>query len=108
LGTNGSFGSKIERERRFDCPFCSCYFFTEHDLALHLNAFSDKGEAHKEAFQRLHVFVEEHGTFRLNDNFTEIEFKTPEQRIGEFETEIKKYFGLGLPFRQKIRKRGKR
>ena len=46
----------------FDCPFCSCLFLTEHDLASHLKAFSDVGEAHKDAVRRLHEFVEEFGS----------------------------------------------
>lgn len=26
-------------ELRYNCPFCSCFFFSEHDLNLHIKAF---------------------------------------------------------------------
>jgi len=78
--------------RTFDCPFCNCLFFTAHDLALHLKAFADKSAAHKEAFKRLHEFVEEFGTFQLDNTFTEIEFVTPEQMLIQLERDLKKFF----------------
>ena len=78
----------------FDCPFCDCFFFTAHDLALHLSAFSDKGQAHKDAVKRLHEFVEEFGSDCLNDDFTKVEFRHPEQIIADFEFIIRASCGL--------------
>jgi len=43
--------------KTFSCPSCPCFFFTESDLAVHLNTFSDTGEAHKDAFRRLHSLL---------------------------------------------------
>ena len=91
--------------RTFDCPFCDCIFFSEHDLALHLKAFSDVGDAHKDAFRRLHVFIEECGTWCLNDDFTQVEFRYPEQVIASLEWVIRSFFKLGLPVRKKFRRR---
>jgi isopenicillin N synthase-like dioxygenase len=92
--------------KTLDCPFCNCFFFTEHDLALHLNAFADKEEAHKEAVQRLHAFVEEFGTFQLNDTFTGIEFVTPEQLIFQLERDLKKFFCIDANIRKSFKKKG--
>ena len=85
-----------EKNRQFDCPFCSCFFFTAHDLALHLNAFSDKGQAHKEAFKLFHEFVQKYGSECLSDDFTKVEFVYPAQIIAYFEYVIKSYYGLRL------------
>ena len=91
---------------RFDCPFgCGCFFFTAHDLALHLTAFSDKGEAHKDAVRRLHEFVEEVGSECLNDDFTQVEYLTPEQIIAKIEFDIKSFCGLPIKKRKKFRRR---
>lgn len=90
--------------RQFDCPFCSCFFFTEHDLALHLKTFSDKGEAHKNAVRRLHEFVEDFGSERLSDDFTKVEFRYPEQIIADFECAIRSFFGLPIHVRKKFRR----
>lgn len=89
---------------RFNCPFCSCLFFTEHDLALHLRAFSDVGEAHKDAVRRPHEFIEEFGSERLSDDLTGIEFVSPEQTILSFECAIRSFYGLSLPIRRKFRR----
>jgi len=90
--------------RQFDCPFCSCFFFTEYDLALHLESFSDKGEAHKNAVRLLHEFVEESGSERLSDDFTNIEFSYPEKIISGLERAIRKFYNLPLHVRKKFRK----
>jgi hypothetical protein len=78
----------------FNCPFCDCFFLTEHDLALHLKAFSDIGVAHKDAVKRLHEFVEEFGSDCCNDNFTKVEFRYPEQIVADFEFIIRASCGL--------------
>jgi hypothetical protein len=96
--------SSVILNRRFDCPFCSCFFFNEHDLALHLKAFSDKGEAHKNAVRRLHEFVEAFGSWCLSDDFSQVEFRSPEQVIFAFECAIREFYHLPLHVRKKIRR----
>jgi hypothetical protein len=94
----------IVLNRKFACPFCSCFFFTDYDLALHLESFSDKGEAHKNDVGRLHEFVEEFGSERLSDDFTHVEFSYPEQIIFGFECAIRKFYNLPLHVRKKFRR----
>jgi hypothetical protein len=73
-------------------------------LALHLESFSDEGEAHKNAVERLNEFVEKFGSERLNDNFTRVEFSHPEQIIFGFECAIRKFYNLPLHVRKKFRR----
>lgn len=80
--------------RTFPCPYCKCFFFTEHDLALHLATFVDRDDSHKEVFEKLHAFVEDNGTEFLADNFCSIVGKSPEQIVLGFEVAIKNYFGV--------------
>lgn len=96
--------SDISFKRTFDCPFCDCIFFSEHDLALHLKAFSDVGDAHKDAVRLLHAFIEEFGTDRLSDDFSKVEFAYPEQIISSLVWDIRKFYGLPLPVRKKFRR----
>ena len=104
IETKRAYESLVILNRPFDCPFCSCFFFTEHDLALHLESFSDKGEVHKKAVERLHEFVEEFGSERLSDDFTQVEFSYPEQIIFGFESAVRKFYSLPLHVRKKIRR----
>lgn len=89
--------------RQFNCPFCSCFFFTEHDLALHLKAFNDKGEAHRECVRRFHAFVEDVGSECLSEDFCQVEFLYPEQELAKLVYELKVFFGLPLVERSKFR-----
>jgi len=89
--------------RQFACPFCSCFFFTEHDLALHLKAFSDVGEAHSDCFIRFHQFIEEVGTERLSEDFCQVEFLFPEQEFAKFVVDLRLFLRLPVNVRKKVR-----
>lgn len=74
-----------------------------YDLALHLKAFSEKGEVHKEAFEKLHGFLEKVGSDCLSEDCDEIEFVYPEQALAMLEFSIRKFYGLDLSIRKKFR-----
>lgn len=94
---------KVAVNRQYDCPFCSCFFFTEHDLVLHLKAFSDVGETHKDCFRRFHEFIEEVGSDCLSEDFGQVEFLSPEQEFAKLVYDLKVFFGLPVGIRSKFR-----
>ena len=94
--------------KEFNCPFCNNIFLTPNDLVRHLKAFSDKGEAHKDAVRRLHLFIEEVGTERLNEDFSQVEFQSPEQILASFVWVIRDFYGLSQSVRMQFARKKKK
>ncbi len=72
-------------------------------MALHLKAFPDVGDVHRDFFKQFHEFIEQKGTECLNEDFCKVECVSAEQELAKLEFALKVFFGLPFGKRSKFR-----